>query len=357
MRLPSLIALQGSSLRHNWIDLTCGLRSAGNCRRTSGGPAIASHAHPDTPNTSTGSELTIISSAADIPRFCGATPVTYRILPDEMSVRNGPAHFSMFVTMLRPSVLSLAVAFEDFAATVGLHLRVALVAAYGPEVGLDAAAEAIAYGWQHWERVGVMSNPAGYLYRVGQSAARREFRRRDVHVAREQDPMLQSRRADDRPSRSVTPASVESSEAATSTVQTSTSEALEPASTTPTSEIFRPMVDPNLCTPLAATGGTGTGSTFDLHLFAWPTTASSFPIQIIGDPATGPTGPFALLQRYPDQEHLGDPSTIKINDWNVALSVAATRPRWRTSSTPTPTPGRTCSTTQPRESSLAAESR
>lgn len=88
------------------------------------------------------------------------------------------------------AVLSLAVAFEDFAATVGLHLRVALVAAYGPEFGRDAAAEAIAYGWQNWERVGAMSNPAGYLYRVGQSAARREFKRRDAFMPGEPDPVL-----------------------------------------------------------------------------------------------------------------------------------------------------------------------
>ena len=81
-------------------------------------------------------------------------------------------------------------AFEDFAASLGLRLRVALVAAYGPEVGLDAAAEAIAYGWQHWERVGGMSNPAGYLYRVGQSAARREFGRRNIYMQRDPDPVL-----------------------------------------------------------------------------------------------------------------------------------------------------------------------
>jgi RNA polymerase sigma factor (sigma-70 family) len=90
--------------------------------------------------------------------------------------------------MLAVAVLSLVVAFEDFAASVGLRLRVALVAAYGPELGLDAAAEAVAYGWQHWERVGTMSNPAGYLYRVGQSAARHEFGRRDIFMQRETAP-------------------------------------------------------------------------------------------------------------------------------------------------------------------------
>ena len=66
--------------------------------------------------------------------------------------------------------------FEEFAASVGPRLRAGLVAAYGPDVGREAAAEALAYGWEHWARVGGMDNPAGYLYRVGQTAARRERR-------------------------------------------------------------------------------------------------------------------------------------------------------------------------------------
>lgn len=67
--------------------------------------------------------------------------------------------------------------FEDFAETAGPRLRAGLVAAYGPTDGLDAAAEALAYGWEHWDRLGSMLNPAGYLYRVGQTAARRARRR------------------------------------------------------------------------------------------------------------------------------------------------------------------------------------
>jgi DNA-directed RNA polymerase specialized sigma24 family protein len=73
-------------------------------------------------------------------------------------------------------VLSLVVTFEEFAAAIGPRLRAALVGAFGPNVGLDAASEALAYGWEHWERIGAMDNPAGYLYRVGQTAARRAFR-------------------------------------------------------------------------------------------------------------------------------------------------------------------------------------
>jgi DNA-directed RNA polymerase specialized sigma24 family protein len=69
------------------------------------------------------------------------------------------------------------VEFDDFAATAGPRLRATLLAAFGPEVGLDAAAEALAYGWEHWARLSTMDNPAGYLFRVGQTAARRTRRR------------------------------------------------------------------------------------------------------------------------------------------------------------------------------------
>jgi RNA polymerase sigma-70 factor (ECF subfamily) len=68
------------------------------------------------------------------------------------------------------------VTYEEFVRRDGVRLRAGLVAAYGPEVGADAAAEALAYGFEHWDRVGGMDNPAGYLYRVGQSEARRHFR-------------------------------------------------------------------------------------------------------------------------------------------------------------------------------------
>jgi RNA polymerase sigma factor (sigma-70 family) len=69
------------------------------------------------------------------------------------------------------------VTFEEFAGSEGVRLRAALVAAYGAQAGLDSAAEAIAYGWEHWERLRSMENPTGYLYRVGQNAARRSHRR------------------------------------------------------------------------------------------------------------------------------------------------------------------------------------
>lgn len=73
-------------------------------------------------------------------------------------------------------MLSVDVTFTEFAAAFGPRLRAGLIAAYGPDLGVDAAAEALAYGWEHWQRVGAMENPAGYLYRVGQTAARRSNR-------------------------------------------------------------------------------------------------------------------------------------------------------------------------------------
>jgi hypothetical protein len=62
--------------------------------------------------------------------------------------------------------------FEDFFAVAEPRLRRALVAAYGIERGREAAAEALAYGWEHWSKVRAMKNPTGYLYRVGQSRSR-----------------------------------------------------------------------------------------------------------------------------------------------------------------------------------------
>jgi len=78
----------------------------------------------------------------------------------------------------------MGVTYEEFVRREGARLRAGLVAAYGPETGADACAEALAYGFEHWDRVGTMGNPAGYLYRVGQSEARRHVRSRGYLPAR-----------------------------------------------------------------------------------------------------------------------------------------------------------------------------
>ena len=67
--------------------------------------------------------------------------------------------------------------FTSFVEEVEPKLRVALVARFGPEDGRDATADALAYGWEHWDRIRSMDNPAGYLYRVGQHKGFRRWRR------------------------------------------------------------------------------------------------------------------------------------------------------------------------------------
>ncbi len=62
--------------------------------------------------------------------------------------------------------------FTRFVKEVEPRLSYAFYAAYGPEVGADVTAESLAYAWENWTRVQALENPAGYLYRVGQSKAR-----------------------------------------------------------------------------------------------------------------------------------------------------------------------------------------
>jgi DNA-directed RNA polymerase specialized sigma24 family protein len=81
--------------------------------------------------------------------------------------------------------------FDEFVIDAEPRLRRALGAGYGPAVGREATLEALVWAWNNWERLNGMSNPIGYLYRVGQTAARRGAR----HTSREQavdpaDPMF-----------------------------------------------------------------------------------------------------------------------------------------------------------------------
>lgn len=63
--------------------------------------------------------------------------------------------------------------FPEFVGAVEPRLRRALVAAYGPDRGREATAEALAYAWEHWDELRRVDNLTGYLYRVGQSRTRR----------------------------------------------------------------------------------------------------------------------------------------------------------------------------------------
>lgn len=70
--------------------------------------------------------------------------------------------------------------FADFVSASERGLRQSLTAALGPDVGREAAAEALAYGWENWHRVQSLDNPAGYLYRVGLNWGKKRFSRRSA---------------------------------------------------------------------------------------------------------------------------------------------------------------------------------
>jgi DNA-directed RNA polymerase specialized sigma24 family protein len=63
--------------------------------------------------------------------------------------------------------------FEAFVRETEPRLARAFAAAYGFEDGRDATAEALAYAFEHWDRLQQVDNLAGYLFRVGQSRSRR----------------------------------------------------------------------------------------------------------------------------------------------------------------------------------------
>ncbi len=72
--------------------------------------------------------------------------------------------------------------FEQFVKDVEPRIRRALVAGFGSELGRQAAADALVWSWEHWDKIGGLENPAGYLYKVGRTAALRA-RAQDVSIA------------------------------------------------------------------------------------------------------------------------------------------------------------------------------
>ncbi len=61
---------------------------------------------------------------------------------------------------------------EHLLADLRPRLSRALIATYGLERGGEAFAEAMVWAWEHRDELPKMQNPAGYLYRVGQSKSR-----------------------------------------------------------------------------------------------------------------------------------------------------------------------------------------
>jgi RNA polymerase sigma-70 factor (ECF subfamily) len=62
--------------------------------------------------------------------------------------------------------------FTSFVRDVEPRLRHSLIPPVGLDAATEATAEALAYGWEHWDRLRHMDNPAGYLYRAARTKAR-----------------------------------------------------------------------------------------------------------------------------------------------------------------------------------------
>lgn len=76
-----------------------------------------------------------------------------------------------------------ATSFERYFIQAEPLLRRSLVAGYGADLGAEAAATALTYGWSEWARIRELENPTGYLYRVGERWARRHRPRRQLFGA------------------------------------------------------------------------------------------------------------------------------------------------------------------------------
>lgn len=63
--------------------------------------------------------------------------------------------------------------FDVDAPEVRRTLERAFVSRYGLDVGIEVAAEVVAWGWEHRDELADMANPMGYLYRVGQTKSKR----------------------------------------------------------------------------------------------------------------------------------------------------------------------------------------
>ena len=79
--------------------------------------------------------------------------------------------------------------YTTFARRVEPRLSYAFAAIYGPDVGADVTADALIWGWEHWDRLRNMDNPTGYLYRVGRSKARAYRRRQGLFPQSSADHM------------------------------------------------------------------------------------------------------------------------------------------------------------------------
>ena len=75
-----------------------------------------------------------------------------------------------------PSQHQTAETFTKFMEEAEPRIRIALVSSFGSRIGRDATLDAFEYAWEHWDRVQVAANPAGYVYKTGAHCAARARR-------------------------------------------------------------------------------------------------------------------------------------------------------------------------------------
>lgn len=85
--------------------------------------------------------------------------------------------------------------------------------------------------------------------------------------------------------------------------------------------ISRPYLDPSICTATAAWETRFVDHTVD-HLF-WIRTEEPISLQVVGDPALGTAGPFAMLLRYPVQlGEVAQRELTTISGWTVGVIMS-----------------------------------
>lgn len=67
--------------------------------------------------------------------------------------------------------------FDELVLATEPRLRRAFTLLFGPDRADECVAESLGWAWEHRAEVSQMSNPAGYLYRVGISRTRQRLRR------------------------------------------------------------------------------------------------------------------------------------------------------------------------------------
>ena len=68
---------------------------------------------------------------------------------------------------------TVADSFTEWAVDAEPRLSQALIASFGPELGQEAAAEALSYAWEHWDRISTKDDPLAYVFVIGRNRARR----------------------------------------------------------------------------------------------------------------------------------------------------------------------------------------